>query len=271
MMIKSFAPFGLVIIGACIVILGCNKEFDAKPMLPQKLSAKYDTINSLDQMHADTVIWRVNGQCNMVTRENSTDEEFETDSFVDDLQDRTSGCSNNFAGVARASAKKSFATASYVTYPNIASLRSSLPTDTYMLGKHLTLSSPRITEEKRNVSITNAYLYAISRESDNDYHMIIGDGTATPTTLMNCECGGLPATSATSYHTMKTARDYIKSYFGTDFCGTSGYTHFAHPIHITVLKGSLFYDIDHSPGTIGPTGFRANTSWEMHPISTITF
>jgi hypothetical protein len=259
---------GAIIIAICIIIFGCNKKIDVQP---QKSAAKYQTVSSLDQMTSDTAIWEANGQSMMVTKEASTDEESENDDFISEDIDRTSGCSSAFSGSARSIAKKSYSTATIVTYGSISALRTTLPTDAYMHTKHLTLSSPRIAEEKRNVSITSAYLYAISRESDNDYHMIIGDGTASPTTLLNCECGGLPSTTASSYTTMKAVRDYIKSYFGTDFCGTSGYTHFAHPIHIKVLKGSLFYDIDHAPGTIGPAGFRANTSWEMHPISTITF
>lgn len=94
----------------------------------------------------------------------------------------------------------------------------------------------------------------------------------TPYTLLNCECAGLPSsTSNPAYNTIKAVRAYIKSYFGTDFCGVSGYTKFSIPIHITVLKGSIFYDIDHSPGSIGPTGLRANTSWEMHPIHDLHF
>ena len=270
---------GFIGIAIMLIIFSCNKGIDVKPGKSSKELAKYDTITSLDKMATDTAIWKFNGQCNMVTHEASTDEEFETednttietDNDNDNSSLRASGCSSTFAGSARATAKKSFAIATYVTYPTIASVRASMQTDTYMRSIGITTSSPRKTQEQRNVSITSAYLYAISRESDNDLHMIIGDGTASPTTLLNCECGGLPSTTSTSYAAMKAVRDYLKSYFGTDFCGTSGYTHFAHPVHITILKGSLFYDIDHGAGTVGPTGYRANTSWEMHPISSIKF
>ena len=261
------------------IIFSCNKSIDVKPYNTSKESTKYDTITSLDKMVTDTAIWKFNGQCTMITRVASTDEEFETenhdgietDNDGDNSEFRTSGCSSTFAGSARATAKKSYATATYVTYATISAMRATLQTDTYMRSLGITTSSPRVTQEQRNVSITSAYLYAISRESDNDLHMIIGDGTVSPTTLLNCECGGLPATTASSYAAMKAVRDYLKTYFGTDFCGTSGYTHFVHPIHITILKGSIFYDIDHAAGTVGPTGYRANTSWEMHPINTIKF
>jgi hypothetical protein len=268
-----------VVVALSATILSCNKK-SIEPSKPQTQNSitKYDTVTSLAQMNTAPVIWKHNGEYILVTHEASTDEEneeFENEEneySARGISSTASTCSDVFAGSARKAAKTSYATAAYVTYASIASLRASLQTDTYMHTLGITTSSPRVTAEKRDVSVTTAYLYAISRESDNDFHMIIGDASHTSGTLMNCECGGLPSsTTAASYTTMKTVRNYIKSYFGTDFCGHSGYTIFSTPIKITVLKGSLFYDIDHSPGTIGPTGYRANTSWEMHPISTITF
>lgn len=267
------------VVALSAIILSCNKKpiESSKPQTQNEV-AKYDTVTSLAQMGTNPVIWKHNGEYVLVTHENSTDEENEEfENEENGFSGRVSssvasGCSDIFGGSARKAAKTSYATPTFVTYTNIAGVRVSLQTDAYMHTRGLTTSSPRITEEKRNVSVTSAYLYAISRESDNDYHMIIGDASHTPTTLMNCECGGLPSsTTAASYNTLKAVRNYIKSYFGTDFCSKSGYTIFSTPIKITVLKGSLFYDIDHSAGSIGPTGLRANTSWEMHPISAITF
>ncbi len=261
-----------IIIG--IIVYGCMKKPIADSPKNKSINsiqqvAKYDTITSLEQMVKDTVIWKHDNEYVMVTHENSTDEEENEENEGHKI---TSGCSNIFAGSARAAAKTSYALPAAVTYANISALRLSLQTDANMHTKGLGSSSPRITEEKRNVNITSAYLYAISRESDNDYHMIIGDASHTPSTLLNCECGGLPSsTSSPAYTTINNLRAYIKSYFGTDFCNQSGYTKFSTPIHITVLKGSLFYDIDHSPGSIGPTGLRANTSWEMHPIHDLHF
>jgi hypothetical protein len=272
-----FVIFAIVLVS--IVIFSCNKtELSPLKQQGQTSSAKYDTVTSLAQMGIEPVIWKHNGEFILVTHENSTDEEneeLENEDGENEARENSStasGCSDVFAGSARKAAKTSYATAAYMSYSSISSLRASLQTDTYMHTLGITTSSPRVAVEKRDVSVTTAYLYAISRESDNDFHMIIGDASHTAGSLMNCECGGLPSsTSAASYNTMKAVRNYIKSYFGTDFCGKSGYTKFSTPIKITVLKGSLFYDIDHSPGTIGPTGLRANTSWEMHPISAITF
>ena len=37
------------------------------------------------------------------------------------------------------------------------------------------------------------------------------------------------------------------------------------------ITGSLFYDIDHKPGVVGPVKFRSHlpSAWEIHPISSI--
>jgi hypothetical protein len=140
-----------------------------------------------------------------------------------------------------------------------------------MQGLGITNSTPRVSDENRNRDITTSYLYAIARESDNDFHMIIGDANSAAGNLLNCEASGNPPSSQSSYTNINAVRSYLKTYFGTDFCGQSGYTKFTPAIRITVLKGSLFFDIDHAAGTVGPTGLRPNTAWEMHPIRTITF
>jgi len=38
------------------------------------------------------------------------------------------------------------------------------------------------------------------------------------------------------------------------------------PIAVEV-QGSLFYDIDHEPGVVGPLDMQPRTAWEIHPIS----
>ncbi len=101
--------------------------------------------------------------------------------------------------------------------------------------------------------------------------MIIGDANSSAGNLLNCEASGDPASSQSSYAAINAVRTYLKGYFGTDFCGQSGYTKFSPALHVSVLKGSLFFDIDHAAGTVGPLGLRPNTAWEMHPIHNITF
>ena len=264
---------GIVIISFTIILFSC-KKYPVEPMQIMQTANFTDTVTSLAQMKSDVAVWFTDGKYITVTQvvtdeiENDEAEESEDESS----RSQKGSCSNNFSGTARKVAKTSYSTGVYTAYSNISTLRTSLQTDTYMISKGLTNSSPRITEEDKNVSVTSAYLYAIARESDNDYHLVIGDANATPATLINCEAGGLPSSSsAVSYSAMKTVRDYLKLHFGTDFCNKSGYTHFSPAIKINVLKGSIFYDVDHLPGITGPAGYRASTSWEIHPINTITF
>jgi hypothetical protein len=37
------------------------------------------------------------------------------------------------------------------------------------------------------------------------------------------------------------------------------------------VTGSLFFDVDHPAGAVGPQGHRPQTAWEIHPISSIAF
>lgn len=257
-----------------ISIFSCTKETSSSdsPAAYENPAATvlkhYDTVTSLSAMKKDSAVWFHNGQYTLVTYEINTDEE--PDAIVKN-EPASATCTQTFAGSARAAAKTSFASVSYGTYASINAMRAALQTDAYMLGLGITNSSPRVSEENRNRNITTSYLYAIARESDNDFHMIIGDANSAAGNLLNCEASGLPPSSQSSYAAINAVRNYLVGYFGTDFCGKSGYTKFTPAISVTLLKGSLFFDIDHAAGTVGPTGLRPNTAWEMHPIHDISF
>jgi len=254
------------------IIYSCSKETSStenKPLIAPPPAVKhYDTITSLAAFKNDTVIWFHHNQYTMVTYEENTDEENEDKNIS---QPPSLVCSDAFAGSARAAAKTSFASVSYGTYSSINAMRAVLQTDTYMKSLGITNSSPRVSEENRNRNISTSYLYAIARESDNDFHMIIGDANSAAGNLFNCEASGNPVSSQSSYAAINAVRNYLKTYFGKDFCSQSGYTKFTPAIHVSLLKGSLFFDIDHAAGTVGPLGLRPNTAWEMHPIHDIAF
>jgi hypothetical protein len=36
-----------------------------------------------------------------------------------------------------------------------------------------------------------------------------------------------------------------------------------------LIEGSLFFDIDHAAGVVGPEGKRPKKAWEIHPITKI--
>jgi hypothetical protein len=226
---------------------------------------KLDTVTKLSQMKSDSAIWKHHGKYTLVVIDDSDDED-----PAPQLDVISGTCSPIFAGKARSAAKLSFAAAPYQTYATMTDFQATLKTDAFMrtpaIG--LTSNSPRVALEKRNVSITAAFLYGISLEGDDDFHLIVGDKSGK--NFFNCEISGLPPKTASSYATLKATRDYITKSLGSDFCGKTGYTIFKPAIPITI-KGSLFYDIDHSPGSVGPAAFRPPTSWEIHPINAIHF
>jgi hypothetical protein len=273
---KSKIIYLLVICAAMlsIIMYSCSKESNhaEKNTVPLQagiaIKTSYDTITSLAAFKKDTAIWFHHNQYTMVTYEERTDEENEE---KENTGPASLVCADAFAGSARAAAKTSFASVSYGTYASINAMRAVLQTDTYMRSLGITNSSPRVSEENRNRNITTSYLYAIARESDQDFHMIIGDASSAAGNLFNCEASGNPVSSQSSYAAINAVRNYLKTYFGKDFCGQSGYTKFTPAIRVTLLKGSLFFDIDHAAGTVGPTGLRPNTAWEMHPIHDIAF
>jgi hypothetical protein len=46
----------------------------------------------------------------------------------------------------------------------------------------------------------------------------------------------------------------------------SGYRKYTFPIPV-VVDGSLFFDVDHAAGVVGPAGMRPQTAWEIHPVT----
>ncbi|MEO7306192.1 MAG: hypothetical protein ABIR78_13220 [Ferruginibacter sp.] len=274
---KPLFRLTIIVVLVGLIIFGCSKETSKTEYVVSDktpapaLEKRYDTITSLASFNKDTAIWFHHGQYTMLTWEENMDEELEEQGHKDQSTETNATCSDAFAGSARAAAKTSFASVSYGTYASINAMRAVLQTDTYMRSIGITNSSPRVSEENRNRNITTSYLYAIARESDNDFHMIIGDANTAAGNLFNCEASGNPASSQSSYAAINAVRNYLKSYFGKDFCGQSGYTKFTPGIRVTLLKGSLFFDIDHAAGTVGPLGLRPNTAWEMHPIHDIAF
>src|ERR1043165_1260512 len=97
--------------------------------------------------------------------------------------------------------KTSIADGATLTPASIGALLDELPLDEDMIdheppiektGEH----AARVDEEEKNVKV-KGWLYAFKMESDNDFHLIVGDAPTDPTRLyMNCEVSGLPAKSA---------------------------------------------------------------------------
>jgi hypothetical protein len=127
--------------------------------------------------------------------------------------------------------------------------------------------SNRLPEEMRNVA-TTAWVFFAKKENDNDYHLIIGSTADLETAdLMNAEISGLPPHDSRSFSTLEDARNEFESLFG-DELRSGGYTQFT-PTHVRIT-GSLFYDIDHPAGAVGPRGHAPTSAWEIHPVTSIT-
>lgn len=181
---------------------------------------------------------------------------------------------DKFQGQNRKSAKLSVAAAAIEDFGDVKALIESLAAHETMTHHQPPLgpASDRVREEQRNVRV-RGFLYAASRESDNDFHLIIGrDPRASPEVYMTMEVSGLPPSSSASFRALKAVRDAYKKFFGGSLPGF-GYE-FPRPPVPVVIEGSLFFDIAHAQGgRPGPQSLRDKmpTIWEVHPITKIVF
>ena len=181
---------------------------------------------------------------------------------------------DKFEGTSRKAAKLSIADAPTKTVNDLKTLVNSLPAHEDMVALKIktTATSNRVAQEKRNIRV-KVFLYAASREDDNDFHLILGrDPDKTPEVYMTMELSGLPPASSASFAKLKAARDAFKAFFGGDLPGLS-YDFYDPPIPVKV-EGSLFWDASHAKGQRpGPKSLKSRmpTVFELHPITKITF
>lgn len=180
---------------------------------------------------------------------------------------------DDFAGTDRRAAKISIVDAPTQQFDDVQGLVESLTADADMIGHDPPIaqdsSSQRVAEERRNVRV-RGFLYAASRESDNDFHFIVGLDPAAAPVYMTMELSGLPPQTSAAFDRLDAARTAYKTFVQGHLPG-AGYHHYDPPIPIEV-EGSLFFDIKHAHGTHpGPASLRPDTIWEVHPISKITF
>ena len=180
---------------------------------------------------------------------------------------------DTFRGSARMAAKLSIASGTPKSYSDIATLLKSLVPDAKMRAMSISKGpdSGRLPQEQKVVTVT-AFLYAASRESDNDFHCIVGRDPSKSASYMNVEVSALPPSSSQFFAALRTARNQFKTFFTSNGDGlpAQGYDKYDPPISITVT-GSLFFDVDHVPPAVGPTGMKPKTAWEIHPVSDIQF
>jgi hypothetical protein len=187
---------------------------------------------------------------------------------------------NSFKGKSRKAAKLSISKAKLEVFDDLRDLIDSLVAEEDMvfhdppIGKGST--SGRVQEEERNVRV-DAFIYAASRENDNDYHLIIGrDPDLTPEIYMTMELSGLPPASKASHKKLKAARNAFKKFYDENLDGKlPGLTYdFPDPPIPVRIDGSLFFDITHATGTRpGPKSLKSRMPviWEVHPITKMVF
>jgi|SRR5262245_41607578 hypothetical protein len=183
--------------------------------------------------------------------------------------------SDNFDGTDRKAAKLTISNAATESFPDIRDLVASLVPDTKMIKHKPPIKKDakqgRTTEENRNVRV-RAFLYAASRENDNDFHLILGRNPKSSAMYMTMEISGLPPKTSKSFKRLKKARDAYKTFFGAKLPGAS--YHFYRPPIPVEIEGSLFFDITHAKGGHpGPQDLRPDipTIWEVHPVTDIVF
>lgn len=184
---------------------------------------------------------------------------------------RLNACKNaRFAGLSRSKVKTSITQSQSGTYISLPKFLNTLFPDVDMKVVVRALSKPyavRAIQEDKIVTVKNVFLLAYAREKDNDYHLILTN--VERTLFFNAELSGLPGNSANSYQTLKAARLAFENFPGGLNCGR--YTFLETPLKILSIKGSLFFDVDHPAGQVGPLGARPLTAWEIHPVTEIKF
>jgi hypothetical protein len=192
---------------------------------------------------------------------------------------RARTASENFAGHFRPEAKTSYARGAKGKVTDIESLLNGLPSDSEMTNKDPELvklknhenHEPRIPLEKRNLTV-EAWLYWEGHQTDNDYHLILGDTPelTNKTIFMNAEISGLPSghPNAQPFTSLRASLKQLiaaKPHKGGAFVKPV-------PVRIT---GSLLWDGEHrNPHNVGPkkpVDIRPKKAWEIHPIHDLGF
>jgi len=194
--------------------------------------------------------------------------------IADALRTVPAPVTDNFTGSTRKAAKLSIGTGPTEQFADVSAVIATLPPDDAMVHHVPTITtaptSSRVTQEQRNVHLVG-FLYASSREADNDFHLIVGrDPAAPPEMYLTAEVSGLPPTASPAFQKINSARDSFKSFFGAHLPQLS--YDFYHPPIPVVIEGSLFFDMTHATGPApGPPSLKSRmpTIWEVHPVTSV--
>jgi hypothetical protein len=128
--------------------------------------------------------------------------------------------------------------------------------------------------EQVNVTVQDAWIYEISKQKDNDYHLLIGvRPDLNGGRYVNAEISGIDPQGPDAAF-LWTLRQSFKSQFpeyaGRSLPNVGRFIQPRYPMHIRV-SGSIFLDADHGREAVGHGDIKNFTSWEIHPITKIDF
>jgi hypothetical protein len=182
---------------------------------------------------------------------------------------------NVFKGVARAEAKTHPSTKTTRNYKTVGDVLKNLPTDSYMRRIGVGDNTPRTLDEDYNVFVEKAYLFYISEEEDQDFHLIIGDinENGEKINLMTAEISGLPKgeTNTLAYQLLERTRRQLYEKYSDFFTGNRKTFKPTSKFPEIALRGTLFFDNRHTAGQVGSGAVKPNTVWEIHPVTFIEF
>jgi hypothetical protein len=175
-------------------------------------------------------------------------------------------------GHTRMTARTSVSAAPTETFKSLDELLAALPSDEKMRQHDPPISrapsSGRVAEEERNVTV-DTFLHAAKRNMSNDFNLILGGGTAQARRpCLSAKISALPKKGRFN-NVLKPVRKEFEQLFQNKPVPGSRWTFYDPPIPVQV-SGSLFYNILHLPGTVGPRDMATDSSWEIRPITRIT-
>lgn len=178
------------------------------------------------------------------------------------------GADDLFTGTIRGTVKTTYSTGATKTYATIRSLYSSLKPKQFMDSLSIGHRDSREIYEDRNVIIKKAYLYTITIEDDNDFHLLIGTTAVydpATTRVFNAEVPGVPVNGSaeTKQHIRELRAKLLDIFNGIPVCGRNGYLQQYTQIYI---RGSLFYDTQHKTNPAKCREVEGESAWEIHPV-----
>jgi hypothetical protein len=248
----------VMVLGQALLVSSCTRKVASAPVVSAKAAASGSLVSPKTGKTYSFVI---------VPDTDGAKEKFEIPPGL------TAAGGDDFQGTARKAAKTSVSNGPAQAFADLAALFGGglfLPDSQMIHHRPLiakTATSDRVTEEQHNV-VVMAFLYASSKEADNDFHCVIGTAEGQSQQFLNVEVSGLPV-NGSSRTQLEAVRNQFKTFFGANLPGQS-YHKFDPPIPVRV-SGSIFFDIDHKAGEVGPVGLKPKTAWEIHPVTDMEF